>query len=61
MCFPLEGLKDHLTPSVFEVVLQKSNPTQIHQLILYMSSSKGHVDGFVRELTHAKRLQKHFV
>ena len=44
----------------FEVVSQKSIPTQIRQLILYISNSKGWVDGFVGELTSAKRIQKHF-
>jgi len=34
----------------------KSIPTQIRQLILYISNSKGEVDGFVGELTSAKRL-----
>jgi len=48
--------KVYLTQSVFEVVLQKSIPTQICQLILYISKSKGYVDGFVGQLTSAKRL-----
>ena len=46
---------------VFEVALQKSIPTQIRQLILDMSNGDGKVDGFVWELTPAKRFQKHFV
>ena len=33
--------QSYLTESVFEVVLQKSIPTQISQLILYISNSKG--------------------
>jgi len=33
--------RPYLTPSVFKVVLQKSIPTQIRQLILYISNSKG--------------------
>ena len=32
----------------FEVVLQKSIPTHIRKLILYISNNRGHVDGFVR-------------
>ena len=46
----------YLTQSVFQVVLQKSIPTQIRQLILYIRNSKGWVDRFVRGLTSAKRL-----
>ena len=38
----------------FKVVLQKSIPAQIRQLILYISNSKGQVDEFVGELTSAK-------
>ena len=49
----------YLTHSVFKGVLQKS--TQIRQFILYISNSKGLVDGFVGELTSAKRLSKHCV
>jgi len=54
-------MHSYLTPSVFKVVLRKPIPTQIRQLVLYISNSKEYVDGFVRELTFAKRLQKHFV
>ena len=39
-----------------QVVLQNSIPTQIRQLIIYISNSKGSVDGFVGELTSAERL-----
>ena len=49
-----------LIQSVFKVVLQKSIPTQIRQRVLYISNSKGYVDGFVEELPSAKRLYKHF-
>ena len=35
---------------------QKSIPAQIRQRILYISHDKGYVDGFVQELTFAKRL-----
>ena len=45
-----------LSHSVFQVVLHKSIPTQVCQLILDISSSKEQVDGFVGELTSAKRL-----
>ena len=38
----------------FKVVLQRSIPTQIRQLILCISNIKGLVDGFVGELTFAK-------
>jgi hypothetical protein len=37
---------------------QKSIPNQIRQLILYISNSKGQVDGFAQELTFEKRLQR---
>ena len=43
------------TQSVYEVVLQKSIPTQIRQLIFYIRNSEGYVDGFVGELTPTKR------
>ena len=39
-----------------QVVLSKSIPTQICQLILHISNSKEYVDGFVGELTSAKGL-----
>ena len=54
-------LLTYLTQSVFKVVLHESIPTQIRQLILYIINSQGYVDGFVGELTSAKRLSKHFV
>ena len=40
-----------LAQSVFNVVLPKSIPTQINQLILDISISDGSVDVFVGELT----------
>jgi len=46
----------YLTHSVAEVVFQKSIPTQIRQFIFNISNNKGHVDGFVWELTPAHRL-----
>ena len=39
--------------SVDEVVLQRSIPAQIRQIIFYISNDKGSVDGFVQELTFA--------
>ena len=45
--------------SVDKVVLQKSIPAQIRQLILYDHLSKEHVDGFVRELTLEKQHYEH--
>ena len=41
--------------AAFEDVLQKSTPKQMCQLILYIGNSEGYVDGFVKELTSAKR------
>ena len=51
----------HPSKSVYRVVLSKSIPAQIRQLILHVSNRKGSVDEFVGELTSAKRLKKHFV
>ena len=62
---PEEGVLAHVRRRIHhlpnQVVLQMSIPSQIRQLILYISNSKGHADGFVGELTSAKRLSKHFV
>ena len=44
------------TEDVFKVILQKSIPTQIRQLILYICNSEGKVDGLVGELTSAQQL-----
>jgi len=55
-----EKVRVYLTQSVFQVVLQKPTPTEISHGILHINDIKGHVDGFVGELTSAKRLQKHF-
>ena len=43
------GLHDqvYLSQSVFQVVLQKSIPTQLCQLVLYISNSKERIGGFV--------------
>ena len=49
----------YLTQSVFTVVLQKSTSPQIRQPILYCYQYKDQVDGFVWELTFAKRLHEH--
>ena len=45
------GLVQHfyLTESVFKIVLQKSIPAQIRQLVLHIGNNQGCVDGFVRE------------
>ena len=51
----------YLTSSAFQVVLQESIPTQIHQLDIHISNSKESVDGFVGDLTSAKTLEKHIV
>ena len=55
-----QSLQPCLTQSVFILVSQKSIPTQIRQLVLYLSNSKGAVDGYV-ELTSVKRLPEDFV
>ena len=47
----LREVRSHLTQSLFNPILQKSILTKIRQLILYISKSKGYVDGFVGELT----------
>ena len=54
-------MRPYLTESVYQVVLQKSIPAQIRQLILYISNSKGYVDGFVGGVTSAKQLYKYFM
>ena len=51
----------YLTGSVYNVVLQKSNPAQIRQLILYIDDNRVQVDEVVRELTFAERLHEHFL
>jgi hypothetical protein len=50
---PHHAVSFNLSQSIFRVVFQRSNPAQ---LILYISYSEGYVDGFVGELTSAKRL-----
>ena len=54
-------MRAYLTESIYEVVLQKWIPPQIRQRILHDYRNKELVDGFVRELTFAKRLCKHFL
>ena len=51
----------YLTESFFQVVLQKSTPLQIRQLILYHFLLKKYADGFVWIFFSAKRLAKHSV
>ena len=46
---------------VFKVVLQKSIPARIRQLILYISNNEGKVEVFVGELSFAKRPYKNFL
>ena len=40
---------------------QKSIPTQICQLVLYIGDNTGSVAGFVRGLTFAERIYKHLL
>ena len=47
----------HLKDSLHTVVLQKSIPAQIRELIFCISDNKGRADGFVRGLTFARREQ----
>ena len=54
-------VRAYLTQSIFQVVLQKSIPTQICQFVLYICDCKGQVDVFVGGVTSAKRLGNHFV
>ena len=49
------------TQSVFTVVFRKPIPKQICQPILHISNSSRYEDGFMGELTSAKRLEKYFV
>jgi hypothetical protein len=53
------GDSAYLAESVDKVILQNSIPAQIHQLEI--SNNTGQVDGFVRDLTFAKRHYKHFL
>ena len=57
----LRSNRIYLTESVYKVVLQKSIPPPIRQLILHISNNEGQIDRFVRELTFAKRHYKHFL
>ena len=52
-------LQVYLTESFYKVVLQGSIPSQLRQLIFYYYLYTENVDGFVQELTSAKRLYKH--
>jgi hypothetical protein len=60
-CKLRHGSELYLTESFYRVVLQKSIPAQIRQLILCISDGQVWFHGFVRELTFAKQLYKHFV
>ena len=51
----------YLTESVHKVLLQESISARICQLIRYVSDNEEYADGFVRELTFAKRLFKNFM
>ena len=51
-----------LPPTKFwKVVLQRSIPKQIRQIIFYVSNSEEYVDRFVGDLTSAKRFLKQLV
>ena len=50
-----------VTESVDKVILQKSIPAQICQLILHYYQYEEQFHGFVREMTFAERLHKHLV
>ena len=43
----LLAIRLYLTESVVQVVVQKSMPAQIRQLVLFISNNEGHVDRFV--------------
>ena len=60
-CVTCAGQKSYLTESMYAVVLKKSIPAQISQLILYYYWYKEEVDGFARELAFAKRVHEHFL
>jgi len=45
---------------VFIKSLEKPIPTQVRQLILYISNNQGEADGFERELTSPERLLNTF-
>ena len=49
------------TQNSYLVLLQKSVPAQMCQLFLDVRNNKRQVDGFVRELTFAKRFYQHFL
>ena len=61
--FSRGGEAQHLyfTECLHKVVLQKSIPAQIRQLILYISKNQGQVDEYVREFVVAKRLHQHIL
>ena len=51
----------YLRWSVENVVLQKSTATQVRLPIFYYFFNDAYVDGFVWDLTFAKRLLNHFM
>ena len=55
------GGQVYLTESAYKIVVKKSIPAQIRQVILHISNDKDSVDGFVRELIFAKRRYKPFM
>ena len=58
---PKARIHSYLTESVHQVVLQRPISAKSRHLILCISNDEKHVDGFVAELTFAKRPEKHFV
>jgi hypothetical protein len=55
------AVRIYLTHNVFTAVFKKSIPAKIRQFILYISKYESQVDGFVRELTFAKRIYTRFM
>jgi hypothetical protein len=52
------ALQPYLSESVYRVVLQRSIPIQIRQLILYIRNIEGQVDGCMGELTSARKIKR---
>jgi hypothetical protein len=59
--FPSLAVRSCLIQSVYNVVLPKSIPAQICQLVLHACKNQGHIGRFVGELTSAKRLDTKFL
>ena len=51
---------DLIALTVFTSRFAKGIPAQIGHLIFHFDNNEGYVDEFMRELTFAKRLYKHF-